>query len=145
MKHNGIATDDSYGGYLQAAGYCHFNSSSVVVGARLAGYMVVPPYDADAMKLALYNIGPVQVDINFDPKALRFYSSGVIDEPNCKNSSDDTDHSVLLVGYGKLDGKDYWLVKNSWSIAWGNSGYFLISQKDNMCGILNNGTIPILQ
>ncbi len=145
MKHNGIATEDSYGAYLQADGYCHFNSSSVVIGAELAGYINTPSYDVDAMKLAVYNIGPAFVSINIHSKSFRFYSRGVVDDPNCKNTTDDVDHAVLIVGYGTLHGKDYWLVKNSYSTSWGLDGYFLISQKDNMCGILNNGTIPIVK
>ena len=56
------------------------------------------------------------------------------------NGPDSLDHAVLAVGYGTLDGKDYWLVKNSWSTHWGNDGYVLMSQKDNNCGVATAAT-----
>ena len=40
----------------------------------------------------------------------QFYAGGVFDEPNCSTSK--LTHSVLIIGYGTLKGKDYWLVKN---------------------------------
>lgn len=52
------------------------------------------------------------------------------------NTEDTLDHAVLAVGYGKLNGKDYWLIKNSWSNYWGNDGYILISQENDDCGVL---------
>jgi C1A family cysteine protease len=48
-----------------------------------------------------------------------FYANGVYYEPECHNTVDELDHAVLLVGYGTINGKDYWLVKNSWSTYWG--------------------------
>ena len=48
--------------------------------------------------------------------------AGVMDEPNCMWKSEDLDHAVLLVGYGTcpMTGKDYWLIRNSWSTHWGD-------------------------
>ena len=36
-------------------------------------------------------------------------ASGVYFEPEC--SSTDLDHAVLAIGYGRLGGEDYWLVR----------------------------------
>ncbi len=58
-------------------------------------------------------------------KSFVFYAHGVFYEPTCGNKPDDLDHAVLAVGYGTLNGQDYWLIKNSWSTNWGNDGYVL--------------------
>jgi cathepsin B len=44
-------------------------------------------------------------------------------------------HAVTLVGYGSLDGEDYWKIKNSWNEEWGNGGHFLIKRGVSECGI----------
>jgi len=44
-------------------------------------------------------------------------------------------HAVTLVGYGTLDGTDYWKIKNSWNEAWGLGGHILIARGVNECGI----------
>lgn len=35
--------------------------------------------------------------------------AGVYDDPRC---TDEVNHAVVVIGYGTLNGKDYWLVKN---------------------------------
>jgi cathepsin L len=66
------------------------------------------------------------------------YTKGVITSDLCGTK---LDHAVLAVGYGTEDGEDYFLVKNSWSAAWGDEGYLKIGT-DNVCGILQQGTYP---
>lgn len=61
-----------------------------------------------------------------------------------ENGPDDLDHAVLAVGYGVLDSQPYWLVKNSWSSYWGNSGFVLMSMKDNNCGVTTDATYVTL-
>lgn len=142
IKHGGIATEESYGQYLQQDGYCHF--SNATIGAQLSGYVNITPYDAVALKTALVNEGPISIAIDAGHKSFVFYANGVFYEPACGNKPDDLDHAVLLVGYGTLYGQDYWLVKNSWSTYWGNDGYVLMSQKDNNCGVTTQTTYPII-
>lgn len=42
-------------------------------------------------------------------------------------------HWVLLIGHGREDGEEYWLVRNSWSPAWGDRGNYKLSKKAKHC------------
>lgn len=59
------------------------------------------------------------------------------------NTESSLDHAVLAVGYGIINGKGFWLVKNSWSNYWGNDGYILMAQKDNNCGVMTAATYAV--
>jgi cathepsin L len=81
--------------------------------------------------------GPVSIAIEADTRVFQFYSSGIIDNVACGTT---LDHGVLLVGYGTDNGKDYWLVKNSWGASWGDKGYIKIARSNSendagICGI----------
>lgn len=138
MKHGGIPSEEEYGGYMGQDGFCHVND--VAMATNISGYVSVDTGNADALKIALAKHGPVSVAIDASHKTFSFYSNGVYYEPACGNTEDKLDHAVLAVGYGTLNGKAYWLIKNSWSNYWGNDGYILMAQKDNNCGVLTTPT-----
>ena len=75
------------------------------------GKVVTPARDEKALAAAVA-MQPVTAAIDASHESFQFYSSGIYDEPDC--SSTRMDHAVLIVGYGSLDGKDYWIVQNSW-------------------------------
>ena len=107
---------------------------------QISGYVNVTSGSNEALRVAIAKHGPISVSIDAGHKSLSFYSYGVYYEPKCKNTPGGLDHCVLAVGYGSLGGKDYWLVKNSWSTHWGNDGYVLMSAKDNDCGVATAAT-----
>ncbi|XP_030385247.1 digestive cysteine proteinase 1 [Scaptodrosophila lebanonensis] len=138
MQVGGVPTEEEYGPYLGQDGYCHANNVTLV--APIKGFVNVTSNDSTAFKVALLKHGPISVAIDASPKTFSFYSHGVYYEPECKNDVDGLDHAVLAVGYGNINGDDYWLVKNSWSTYWGNDGYILMSARDNNCGVMTMPT-----
>lgn len=62
---------------------------------------------------------------------LKFYNGEAVIHEACGQT---VDHAVNIVGYGKKDGTDVWVVRNSWGSDWGASGYmYLPIGKNSFC------------
>lgn len=94
----------------------------------------MPPGSVSQLKRALLS-GPVAVGIAV-PESLLYYAGGVYNDAACGSKATDIDHAVLAVGWGvdEVHG-EYWIIRNSWSPAWGDNGYIYISTKGNLCGV----------
>lgn len=113
------------------------------MGATISGYKDLPQGDEKALEKAVAEVGPISVAIDASHRSFQFYSTGIYNEPHC--SPEDLDHGVTLVGYGKLDGNEFWKVKNSWGTGWGQKGYILMSKNNkNQCGIASMASYPVI-
>ncbi|GFY48226.1 cathepsin L, partial [Trichonephila inaurata madagascariensis] len=124
-------------------GICTFKSSSV--GATCTGHVDIPSGDEEALKQGVASVGPISIAIDAHHESFHDYKVGVYDEPECGNGISDLTHAVLVVGYGTEEGKDYWLVKNSWGESFGVNGYIKMSRnKNNQCGIATMASYPLV-
>ena len=108
---------------------------------EVASYTDVTP-NSESQLTAAIALAPVSVAIEADQQEFQFYSGGVF-TGTCGSA---IDHGVLAAGYGTENGKDYYLVKNSWGADWGESGYIKIWRNSGIdkgqCGILTAPTYP---
>ena len=82
--------------------------------AKIHGAKFVTPAGSEASLQDAVAMEPVPAAINAGLQSFQLYASGIYDDPTC--SPKDLDHMVLVVGYGTMDGKDYWIAKNSWGM-----------------------------
>jgi len=112
--------------------------------AKISRFTDVPSNSEVALMTAVAQ-QPVSVAVEADQYSFQFYSSGVMTQA-CGTS---LDHGVLVVGYGSLDGQDYYKVKNSWGSSWGDSGYILLGRgasfgASGQCGIQMDASYPVV-
>ena len=125
--------------YTGVQGTCSYNSNTNTGVGSISSFVDIAGNSTTALQSALVN-GPVSVAIEADTTLFQSYSSGVITDSGCGVN---IDHAVLAVGYGTDPTYGgYFLVKNSWSSSWGESGYVRIGSDQStspagVCGILS--------
>ncbi|XP_010549252.1 PREDICTED: cysteine proteinase RD21A-like [Tarenaya hassleriana] len=140
INNGGIDTDKDYP-YKGSDGRCDQNRKNAKV-VTIDSYEDVPVNDEQALKKAVAN-QPVSVAIEAGGRAFQLYNSGVFDGI----CGTELDHGVVAVGYGTENGKDYWIVRNSWGKSWGESGYIKMARNieasTGKCGIAMEASYPI--
>lgn len=135
----GIELESTYP-YTAEDGTCQYVASKTVYKNK--AYTDVKTNSPVALETAIAQ-QPVSVAVEADQSAWQLYSSGVILPSHCGTQ---LDHGVLAVGYGSADGKDVYIVKNSWGADWGLKGYvYLERTKANgagTCGIQMQPSYP---
>jgi C1A family cysteine protease len=92
------------------------------------------------------NVDGLVKSIRIQPVSIAFYvqddffsySSGVYNPEECNGSPN---HGVLAVGFNLSAEVPYFYVKNSWSSAWGDNGFFKIAigNGDGVCNTAGSG------
>jgi len=102
------------------------HTGAVGAAANVTGHVSIDTNDYAKVMYALANIGPLAISVATD--GWDDYQSGIFDGGN--QTYPDLDHMVQLVGYGKdkQTGKNYWLVRNSWTSLWGEDGYIRLAR-----------------
>uniref|UniRef100_A0A5F8GCX2 Cathepsin L1-like n=1 Tax=Monodelphis domestica TaxID=13616 RepID=A0A5F8GCX2_MONDO len=140
QDNGGIDTEECYP-YVGEVNECKYQPECS--GANVVGFVDIPSMDERALMEAVATVGPISVAIDGGNPSFKFYESGVYYDPQC--SSSQLNHAGLVVGYGSegIDGRKYWIVKNSWGELWGNNGYILMAKdEDNHCGIATEASYP---
>jgi len=139
--------------YKAKDGTCHAVDRRDI-GARVRGVHNISTHDEDGIVKAVAKHGPVAVAFDVSPD-FRLYSHGVYDSFNattnqtmCLNDAQHVNHAVVAVGYGETMEDPpipYHIIRNSWGNVWGMEGYFWMKMGENLCGISDCASYPLVR
>ncbi|ELP86618.1 cysteine proteinase 2 precursor, putative [Entamoeba invadens IP1] len=138
IKENGIVQEKDYP-FTATDGECKVDLSKKF--ATVSGYTKVAKRNNDALKSALVD-GVVDVAIDASSVKFQLYKTGVYHDTKCSSAINRLNHEISAVGYGNLNGEEYWIVRNSWGRSWGDKGYILMAIEGNTCGVTTDPVYP---
>eukprot|EP01127_Copromyxa_protea_P014548 TRINITY_DN407_c0_g2_i1.p3 TRINITY_DN407_c0_g2~~TRINITY_DN407_c0_g2_i1.p3 ORF type:complete len:335 (+),score=98.25 TRINITY_DN407_c0_g2_i1:1018-2022(+) len=122
---------------------CAFNKTNVVASIDSWSYITTNKNETEMVQ-KLYALGPLSICV--DASTWQFYFGGVV-EHLCY---EELDHCVMVTGYNDrydwLDRKiAVWNIRNSWGTDWGYDGYLYVERNENLCGVADEVTIPLVK
>lgn len=142
--------DESAYPYTARDGTCKFSKSNIDASISSYKWGITPCNTAATHScdnqdekglLSVVQARPQSICVDAQP--WQVYRSGILDSTSCKHGYYDLDHCVHLTGYGVDAGTQYWLVKNSWGVSWGERGYIRLIYGKNMCGVADEVTYAV--
>merc|ERR1712238_117363 len=165
LKYNGGMDFETSYSYTAKEGTCLAEKSSV--GATVAEVYNITSGDEDDLVTAIAQVGPVSIAYQVSDD-FRFYQHGVYDSYNattnstmCQNKNTDVNHAVVAMGLGTATSRNdddddddddddsdsgipYYIVRNSWGKNWGMEGHFWMKRGENLCGVSDCASFPIV-
>jgi cathepsin L len=137
----GISAQSDYP-YTGKFGECRRADKPVNISVK--GYGFVQSENSETFKRALVSEGPLTIGVDQTQESFMRYAGGIYFEPNCEENY--LTHAVLLVGFGVEDGEEFWVIKNSFGVTWGENGYMRIAMnRGNDCGVKKAAEFPIVE
>ncbi|KAI5636196.1 papain family cysteine protease domain-containing protein [Phthorimaea operculella] len=121
VKDKGLPAVGDYAAYDEKDHECKAPPSEPTT--HIEGGVDIPPNDIDALKTAIRYEAPAVLVVDAQAKSFISYKSGVLKDDRCKKGpKKKLNHAVLTVGWGEQNGEPHFIIKNSWSAAWGEAG-----------------------
>lgn len=122
--------------YINREGVCPITQPAQAGSVKVKSNGFVA-YNLDKVDSVLKNV-PMAVNV-FVTKQFREYGGGVDDATTCRDSK--YLHAMVLIGTGIEDGKEFWLLRNSFSTVWGIRGHYKLNRasdciRNNMASAL---------
>jgi len=129
-RDNGVCPRSSYRNYDCECGSCPARPTQCQP-VKISNFYTVPPGNVEAIKQAVSNV-PVAAAfyVNGD---FQNYRGGIFSTSTCPPQ--ESNHVVMITGWGVDNGQNYWWVKNSWGPNWGEAGYVRFLMGINVCNI----------
>jgi len=132
----GVGLHENFYPYLGRSPKLNCNKARLIQkwksGAKLTDTFIDYRCNENKMKTMVAANGAVMIGLHVSNRGFMNYKDGVMDQ--CVNGQ--LEHAVLVVGYGREHGKDYWLIKNSWGRNWGLFGGYIKVARGRNCNNL---------
>jgi len=88
---------------------------------KVGDYGRIPANDVNAIKSEIYARGPVSCGVDATAGLDAFQGGYVYEE---YQDTPRLNHDVSIVGWGQVNGTEYWIIRNSWGTPWAENGFF---------------------
>lgn len=139
----GLTTEEAYPhtGLKEA---CKFEPSMPTVQVEKLNYLDQAGTHPIASNSLEDSLKQEPIGLMLDAQSIYFqaYTGGILDRADCGT---DVNHPVIAVGWGVENGKQYFIIKNTWGSDWGEDGYIRIAATHGgfgICGVNSVGVWP---